>query len=340
MLSAAVSHGVLVVEGTPRSDTIVISRGTRGNYTVRVNDAVTSFSKKSFSKIRISAGRRDDLVTIGSDAMPIAIRASVSGGDGSDTIVGGAGDDSLDGGAGADQITGAAGNDTINGDNGADDLHGGDGGDSICGGRGDDQLHDDGGYDTVFGNAGKDLYYYGDKVRQFKDRATDEQSYAEPHFYVSSMATDALVLNHCPLYTKDGGQIQGGLVKAGGSTLVMSGNVLKGWKGAGLAASDAYVPHFDLPGGSFAGAGELDLSGSNTLIGGVNYAGGDGNDLIIGGATITFSTGEGELFRLDPTTNEPLPLAGTNTYNGSTTIDNGIQVITSSGVGSDPVAVP
>src|SRR6266566_2381913 len=92
LLSAAVSHGVLVVEGTPRSDTIVITRGTRGNFTVRVNDAVTSFSKKSFSKIRIAAGRRDDLVTIGSDAMPIAIRASVSGGDGSDTIVGGAGD--------------------------------------------------------------------------------------------------------------------------------------------------------------------------------------------------------------------------------------------------------
>jgi Ca2+-binding RTX toxin-like protein len=164
-LSAAVSHGVLIVEGTPRSDTIVISRGTRGNFTVRVNDAVTSFSKKSFSRIRIAAGRRDDLVTIGSDAMPITIRASVSGGDGSDTIVGGAGDDSLDGGAGADQITGAAGNDTINGDNGADDLHGGDGGDSICGGRGDDQLHDDGGYDTVFGNAGTDLYYFGDSSR-------------------------------------------------------------------------------------------------------------------------------------------------------------------------------
>jgi hypothetical protein len=123
-------------------------------------------------------------------------------------------------------------------------------------------------------------------VRQFKDRGTDEQSYAEPSFYVSSMATDALVLNHCPLYTKDGGQIQGGLVKAGGSTLVMSGTVLRQWAGAGLASSDAYVAHFDLPGGTFVSSGAMFTVGTS-VISGVVITNGNIGSLVIGGSSGT-----------------------------------------------------
>src|SRR5207248_1912182 len=68
-------------------------------------------------------------------------------------------------------------------------------------------------------------------------------------------------------YTKDGGQIAGGLVKAGGSTLVMSGTVLRQWAGAGLASSNAYVPHFDLPGGTFVSSGASATDGSSITSG-------------------------------------------------------------------------
>jgi hypothetical protein len=168
----------------------------------------------------------------------------------------------------------------------------------------------------VFGNAGKDLYYYGDKVRQFKDRGSDEQSYAEPSFYVSSMATGSLVLNRCPLYLKDGGQINGGLVVAGGSTLVMSGNVLKGWKGEGLAASDAYVPHFDLPGGTFVSSGAsgtFDIGGVGIIDGVTNT----GTTTITGGVILVGNIGTD----------------GFTNVGGNAATDDG------SGVSSDPVEV-
>jgi len=196
---------------------------------LRIGNTESTFLKKSFGKIRIAAGRGDDLVTVGSDANPITLPVSVSGGDGSDTIIGGAGNDKLDGGAGADQIAGGAGNDTITGDNGNDDLHGGDGRDSLSGGKGDDELHDDAGRDAVFGNAGDDHVYYHDDVKQFRDAAKAEQTYSEPTFQVTRGASGDLVLNMCPLYAPDGSPITGGLVKAGGSTLVLAGNVLQQW---------------------------------------------------------------------------------------------------------------
>src|SRR5260221_499311 len=80
MLSAAVSHHTLVIDGTARADTIVLTMASPRTLTVRVGDVETNVPRKSFGKIRITAGRGDDLVTVGSDANPINAPVSVSGG--------------------------------------------------------------------------------------------------------------------------------------------------------------------------------------------------------------------------------------------------------------------
>ena len=60
------------------------------------------------------------------------------GGNGKDSLVGGAGDDSLIGGNGKDTLDGGDGNDTLVGGNGKDILVGGAGDDSLVGGKGKD----------------------------------------------------------------------------------------------------------------------------------------------------------------------------------------------------------
>lgn len=285
MLSAAISHGVLTIEGTRRSDTIVLTMDTSKTLRVRIGNVESTFLKKSFSQIRISGGLGDDLVTIGSDATPITLPASVSGGDGDDTLISGTGNDSCSGGNGADQITGAGGDDVIDGDNGNDDLHGGDGRDSVCGGRGDDRLQDDSGRDSVFGNAGNDLIYFHDDEKQFRDLATNELNFAEPIFSVPKNRTTGLMMNHTPLNSVGGGNQPGALVCVGGSTLVMAGPVLDQWKKAGLATSDATVPHFDLP-------GSPKVSGS--LTSDSTYSGSMGSTTITGGAVLTLNSVGGD----------------------------------------------
>jgi len=307
MLSAAISHGVLSIDGTARADTIILTMDSPRTLRVRVGDAESTFLRKSIGKIRINGGRGDDLVTVGSDATPVTLRVSVTGGDGSDTIVGGAGNDTLSGGAGADQVTGAGGDDRITGDNGNDDLHGGDGRDSLTGGRGDDQLHDDAGRDAVYGNAGTDVCYYHDDVKQFRDAGKHEQTYEEPKFVIQLQAVQGstLDLNICPLYAPDGTALTGGLVKAGGSTLVVAGNAVGQWAGEGLAVTHAFVPHFDLPGGSFVSSGLILSTGSLT------------------GSTNTSVVGSGSFTSVGGT----LTLTGSNTYTGTTTINTGTLTI-------------
>jgi Ca2+-binding RTX toxin-like protein len=284
LLSAAVSHGVLEIEGTPRSDTIVLTMDSPRTLRVRVGNTEQTFLKKSFGKIRILAGRGDDLVTIGNNAKPVGIAADVSGGDGSDTIVGGAGGDLIHGDAGADQVAGGDGNDTVCGDGGADDLHGGNGRDSILGGRGDDQLHDDAGRDTAYGNAGEDLVYYFNDVKQFRDKRKAEQAFTEPVIWVpAGFSVDSMTLNLCPIDLVDGSHVTGGVLKTGGSNLVMIGNVVGQWAGSGLNTSYTVIPHFNLPGG-----GAISSASGITKIGSQYTGGAIGINTITGGAIFIF----------------------------------------------------
>ncbi len=78
--------------------------------------------------------------------------------DGSDTLIGGAGDDTIVGNDdGNDTLFGGAGDDTIVGND--------DGNDTIYGGAGDDTIvGNDDGNDTLFGGAGDDTLLEGEKL--------------------------------------------------------------------------------------------------------------------------------------------------------------------------------
>src|SRR5205085_12324033 len=78
MLSASVSHHVLLIDGSPHSDSIVLTRGKRA-VTVDVNGQTSVFSLKSFGRIRIRAGRGNDLVMVGTINNPIVKGADISG---------------------------------------------------------------------------------------------------------------------------------------------------------------------------------------------------------------------------------------------------------------------
>ena len=104
---------------------------------------------------------------------------SVIGGDGDDTLIGNAannslygqnGNDQLDGlagndiliaGNGDDTASGGQGNDTIFGSNGDDVLYGGDGNDFIDGGANNDRIRGNDGADVIQGNAGDDSVFGG-----------------------------------------------------------------------------------------------------------------------------------------------------------------------------------
>jgi hypothetical protein len=179
LLSASIAHHVLLIDGTPRSDTIVLTRGKRA-LMVDVNGQVSEFSLRSFSTIRIRAGKGNDLVTIGSDDNVITAAAFVAAGPGDDTVVTGdgndkvtgedgndeisthGGDDDVSGGAGHDLIFGGDGNDRLTGDGNADTILGGYGDDLVLGGAGDDEMRDGFGADSVYGGAGRDAFGFTD----------------------------------------------------------------------------------------------------------------------------------------------------------------------------------
>ncbi len=82
---------------------------------------------------------------------------TINGGAGDDTLVGGSGDDIINGGAGDDTIDGLAGNDTLSGGDGNDLINGGSGDDMLNGGEGSDVLNGDDGDDILRAGNGSDL---------------------------------------------------------------------------------------------------------------------------------------------------------------------------------------
>jgi Ca2+-binding RTX toxin-like protein len=93
----------------------------------------------------------------------------VDGGEGSDSLLGGSGDDVLTGGlgndvlnagSGNDVLTGGEGTDTLDGGSGDDQLLGGAGNDTLMGGSGADQFTGGTGNDTLTGGSGNDRYNF------------------------------------------------------------------------------------------------------------------------------------------------------------------------------------
>lgn len=86
------------------------------------------------------------------------------GNGGADDLWGELGDDSLDGGGGDDSLNGGLGDDSIAGGSGRDRTSGGHGHDDIDGEAGDDRLDGNAGRDTIDGGDGADALAGGDDV--------------------------------------------------------------------------------------------------------------------------------------------------------------------------------
>jgi hypothetical protein len=158
----------LVAEGTSGADTIVISRDPRRTtkILVTINGSGAKFSSASVKRIEMYGDRGSDRITLNDSLGIISARgATLVGGDGDDTLVGGLAGAYFDGGNGFDSILGSSKADTILGGIADDTLIGGKGDDLIIGGGnndaiygsvGNDLLYGDGGNDTIFGEDGND----------------------------------------------------------------------------------------------------------------------------------------------------------------------------------------
>jgi Ca2+-binding RTX toxin-like protein len=137
--------GTLYVEGTRRSDEIVVRRNpaNRGEIEVLHDGQSQTFAGR-VKRVLVVSGAGDDSALVDRHLTTPA------------TLAGGGGDDSLSGGSGNDDVEGDQGDDSLVGGAGDDSIHGGDGVDDIEGDEGDDSIAGEGGRDHVEGDAGDD----------------------------------------------------------------------------------------------------------------------------------------------------------------------------------------
>ncbi len=113
------------------------------------------------------------------DALGNPLGQTLPGGNGNDTIYGGAGADTINGGNGDDIIYGGSGGDNLDGGTQGDQLYGGSGNDTITGGNQNDRLIGGYGADTLDGGNGSDTFVYlssldtGDTINGFVAGADD-----------------------------------------------------------------------------------------------------------------------------------------------------------------------
>ncbi len=171
------THGTLIVEGTPANDKFALRLQASRPDILQVDvgdDGSADFSikRKHVAKIVVRARAGDDLVRIDegngtfTDTIPT-------------TLDGGAGDDRIAGGTGVEQLLGGDGNDTIDGNGGNDVARMGAGDDTFVWdpGDGSDTVEGESGADTLRfnGAAGAehiDLSANGNRLRFFRDVAT------------------------------------------------------------------------------------------------------------------------------------------------------------------------
>jgi len=170
---AKVTHGVLRVNGTDASENIALrlQAGQPGILQVDVGDdgsAEFSVDRSGIQRIVVNAGDGDDRVRMdeSNGAFNVGIPTKIAGGDGDDTLAGG---------AGAETLRGGDGNDSIDGNAGADVGLMGDGDDTFVwdNGDGSDVIEGQEGADTMVfnGAAGAeqfDLSANGNRLRFFR----------------------------------------------------------------------------------------------------------------------------------------------------------------------------
>ena len=150
--------------GTDKDDKITVTVNQNGSIAVTINDkTMQPVSPKS--SLFIDGGKGNDTIIVDPK---VTVPLHITGGQGSDTIIGGSGNDTIIDNYGANTIDGGAGNDIIIA-NGLDlpmwaagsTVNGGDGNDYIEGSSVKDKLSGGNGYDVIYGLGGKDEIHGG-----------------------------------------------------------------------------------------------------------------------------------------------------------------------------------
>lgn len=139
--------------GTPDDFWIASSTGTSGNNIIDGNALLAAIEASSMGTVA-QAGNGTYLGE--------KVYFQINGGDGNDSITGGANWDVLHGNNGNDVLNGLGGSDQVYGDAGNDVVYGGDGQDYVYGGFGNDSVNGDAGNDNVVGGFGADVVNGGD----------------------------------------------------------------------------------------------------------------------------------------------------------------------------------
>ena len=152
-LSATSSNTTLVPNGN------VVFDGSGSTRTMTATTVAGGTGTATLT-IKVSDGQATAMVTV-------TVRAggnggeTLTGGAGTDLIFGQGGNDTLNGQGGDDLLCGGAGNDTLSGGDGNDTLGGGDGNDILSGGAGDDGMIGGAGNDVLTGGPGADRFSGG-----------------------------------------------------------------------------------------------------------------------------------------------------------------------------------
>jgi ELWxxDGT repeat protein len=152
--TARLVNGFLRIGGSLVDDNIQMWRSSRdpNKLVVAYNGNERGFAFNSVSKIVVDLQDGNDYFEIlEAEGGPIRARTSIFGGDGTDTIITGAGRDTIFGGAGGDKIRARGNADVISGGSGKDRINAGAGDDEIAGGTGYDQVVAGEGVDVLFG---------------------------------------------------------------------------------------------------------------------------------------------------------------------------------------------
>lgn len=120
ILATLSSTGVLTVTGTAGNDFISIRQDVGQilvfDQSIQVGtEAVAQVPAARVNSIVVQGMAGNDVIRLDQGSQPITIGASITGGSGTDFIVGGAGNDTITGGNALDTIWGGGGNDTLAG---------------------------------------------------------------------------------------------------------------------------------------------------------------------------------------------------------------------------------
>jgi Ca2+-binding RTX toxin-like protein len=275
-VSASAAGGVLTVLGDNGNNAITVSRDLAGNLLVN-NGAVaitgSPATVATITSIHVSGLDGNDNIAL-DETNGVLPAASISGGNGNDTVTGGSGADVLNGDAGNDVLFGKAGNDTLNG---------GDGNDSLTGGTGSDQVNGDAGNDRMIWNNGDgtDINEGGDGID-----TTEVNGGTAGESFQANAVNGRVVFQRTT-------QVAFSINIGGGENLVLhAGDGDDSFRGSdGLANLTAFTID--------GGAGNdtlLGTDGNDTILGG------DGNDFIDGkkGNDVAFMGAGDDAFQWDP----------------------------------------